>query len=162
VSPSTKTAPDSGQKTVASNRKARHDYDILETVEAGIVLTGTEVKSLRGGRAQMRDAFATVKNGRVTLHGVHIPPFEHGSHWNHEPERPRTLLLHRVEVDKLGSRVDQGGLTLVPLRIYFTHGLAKVEVALAKGRRKYDKRQALKEREHDLEMKRALRYEGRR
>ena len=152
----------SASKTVASNRKARHDYEILETVEAGVVLTGTEVKSLRSGRAQMRDAFATVRDGRVVLHGVHIPPYEHGSYFNHEPERPRTLLLHRAEVDKLRSRAEQGGLTLVPLRIYFTHGLAKVELALVRGRKKYDKRQVLKERDAALEMRRALRYEGRR
>ena len=150
------------QKTVASNRKARHDYDILETIEAGIVLTGTEVKSLRGGRAQMADSFATARDGGIVLHGVHIPPYERGSHWNHEPERPRKLLLHRAEIDHLRSKAEQGGLTLVPLRIYFDHGLAKVELALARGRRKYDKRQVLKEREHALEMKRALRHEGRR
>lgn len=150
------------EKTVATNRKARHDYVILESVEAGIILTGTEVKSLRSGRAQMRDSFATVRDGSVVLHGVHIPPYAQGSHFNHEPERPRPLLLHRAEVDRLRGKVEQGGLTLIPLRIYFTHGLAKVELALAKGQRKYDKRQVLKEREHAREMQRALRYEGRR
>jgi SsrA-binding protein len=147
---------------VASNRKARHDYEILETLEAGVILTGTEVKSLRSGRAQMRDSFATVRGGSVVLHGVHIPPYEQGSHFNHEPERPRLLLLHRAEIQRLGSKVDQSGLTLVPLRIYFAHGLAKVELALGRGKRKYDKRQVLKEREHAREMQRALRYEGRR
>ena len=155
------TRTDAPEKTVASNRKARHDYEVLETVEAGIRLTGTEVKSLRAGRAQMRDAFATAKE-RVFLHGVHIPPYEHGSHWNHEPERPRELLLHKAELDRLRSKVEQGGLTLVPLRIYFTHGLAKVELALVRGKKNYDKRQSLKEREHALEMRRALRHEGRR
>ena len=160
MSPASSNA--TGEKTVASNRKARHDYEILETYEAGIMLTGTEVKSLRSGRAQMRDAFATVRDGAAVMHGVHIPPYEQGSYFNHEPERPRPLLLHRAEVDHLRARVEQGGLTLVPLRIYFTHGLAKVELALARGRKKYDKRQALKEREHDLEMRRALRHEGRR
>src|SRR5207249_4541536 len=132
------------------------------TVEGGLILTGTEVKSLRAGRAQMRDAFATARGNTVMLHGVHIPPYAQGSHWNHEPERPRQVLLHRGEIDRLRSQVDQGGLTLVPLRIYFTHGLAKVELALARGKKKYDKRQALKEREHAMEMRRALRYEGRR
>src|SRR5438128_515852 len=97
---------DAPEKTVASNRKARHDYEILETVEAGVMLTGTEVKSLRAGRAQMRDAFATLKNGRTFLHGIHIPPYDFGSHWNHDPERPRQLLLHRAEFEKLAARVD--------------------------------------------------------
>ena len=153
---------DGAQKTVASNRKARHDYEILETHEAGIILTGTEVKSLRSGRAQMRDAFAVVRDATVTLHGVHIPPYEQGSHWNHDPDRPRRLLLHRAEIDRLRGRVEQGGLTLVPLRIYFSHGLAKVELALARGKKKYDRRQVLKEREHARDMQRALRYQGRR
>ena len=156
------TRADGAQKTVASNRKARHDYEILETLEAGIVLTGTEVKSLRSGRAQMRDAFAVVRDAAVTLHGVHIPPYEQGSHWNHDPDRPRRLLLHRAEIDRLRGRVEQGGLTLVPLRIYFSHGLAKVELALARGKKKYDRRQVLKEREHARDMQRALRYQGRR
>lgn len=153
---------DAAEKTVASNRKARHDYEILESVEAGIILKGTEVKSLRLGRAQMRDAFATVRGSDVVLHGVHIPAYEYASHYNHEPERPRPLLLHRSEIDRLRAKVDQGGLTLVPIRLYFTHGLAKVELALARGKRNYDKRQALKEREHVREMQRALRYQGRR
>ncbi len=150
------------QKTVASNRKARHDYEVLETVEAGMMLTGTEVKSLRTGRAQMRDAFATVRGRDVVLHGVHIPPYDQGNRFNHEPERPRPLLLHKREIEHLRAQVDQGGLTLVPLRIYFTHGLAKVELAVARGRKKYDKRQVLKEREHEREMRRAVRHEGRR
>lgn len=151
---------DTDEKTVASNRKARHDYEILESLEAGIMLTGTEVKSLRTGRAQMRDAFATIRDA-VVLHGVHIPPYEHASHFNHEPERPRVLLLRRAEIERLRAKVDQGGLTLVPLRIYFAHGLAKVELALARGRKSYDKRQVLKEREHQMEMRRALRYRDR-
>jgi SsrA-binding protein len=153
---------DNADKTVASNRKARHDYEILETLEAGVMLTGTEVKSLRLGRAQMRDSFATVRDGSIVLHGVHIPPYSHASHFNHEPERPRALLLHRAEIDRLRAKAEQGGLALVPLRIYFTHGLAKVELALARGMKRYDKRQALKEREHTMEMRRALRYQGRR
>ena len=110
----------------------------------------------------MRDAFAVVRDATVTLHGVHIPPYEQGSHWNHDPDRPRRLLLHRAEIDRLRGRVEQGGLTLVPLRIYFSHGLAKVELALARGKKKYDRRQVLKEREHARDMQRALRYQGRR
>jgi SsrA-binding protein len=142
-----------GEKTVASNRKARHDYSILETFEAGIALTGDEVKSLRGGRASLAEAFARVQDGEVWLEGMHIPPYEQGDKRSH---LPRKLLLHRQEISKLTDAQQQDRLALVPLRVYFTHGLAKVELALARGRRSHEKRQAIAEREHEREMRREL------
>ena len=145
-----------GDATVASNRKARHDYAILETFEAGIQLTGDEVKSLRGGRASLAEAFARVRDGEVWLEGMHIPPYEPGDKRSHLPVRPRRLLLHRREISKLFDAVQQDRLALVPLRVYFTHGLAKVELALARGRRAHEKRQAIAKREHEREMRREL------
>jgi SsrA-binding protein len=145
-----------GEKTVASNRKARHDYSILETFEAGIALTGDEVKSLRGGRASLAEAFARVRNGEAWLEGMHIPPYEQGDKKSHLPVRPRKLLLHRQEISKLEEAQQQDRLALVPLRVYFTHGLAKVELAIARGRRSHEKRQAIAEREHEREMRREL------
>ena len=145
-----------GDATVASNRKARHDYAILETFEAGIQLTGDEVKSLRGGRASLAEAFARVRDGEVWLEGMHIPPYEPGDKRSHLPVRPRRLLLHRREISKLLDAVQQDRLALVPLRVYFTHGLAKVELALARGRRAHEKRQAIAKREHEREMRREL------
>jgi len=145
-----------GEKTVASNRKARHDYTILETFEAGIALTGDEVKSLRGGRASLAEAFARVRSGEVWLEGMHIPPYEAGDKRSHQPVRPRKLLLHRREIAGLKAAQEQQRLALVPLRVYFTHGLAKVELALARGRRSHEKRQAIAEREHEREMRREL------
>ena len=145
-----------GDATVASNRKARHDYAILETFEAGIALTGDEVKSLRGGRASLAEAFARVRDGEVWLEGMHIPPYEPGDTRSHLPVRPRRLLLHRREISKLFDAVQQDRLALVPLRVYFTHGLAKVELALARGRRAHEKRQAIAKREHEREMRREL------
>jgi SsrA-binding protein len=145
-----------GRKIIASNRKARHDYSILETVEAGVMLTGTEVKSLRLGRASLVDGFASIDNGEVYLHGVHIPEYDQGSWTNHEPRRVRKLLLHREEIDRLLGKTREGGLTLIPLAIYFSSGKVKVELALARGKRAYDKRQDLARRDADREISRAM------
>jgi len=130
---------------VATNRKARHDYDILETVEAGLVLSGTEVKSLRSGQCSLQESFATLREGEATLRGMHIAPYQQGSIHNVDPDRDRRLLLHRQEIVRLGSKLQEQGLTLVPLRLYFDRGLAKVELGLAKGRKTYDKRRKLRE-----------------
>jgi SsrA-binding protein len=145
-----------GEKTVASNRKARHDYSILETFEAGVALTGDEVKSLRGGRASLSEAFARVRDGEVWLEGMHIPPYEAGDKRSHVPVRPRKLLLHRGEISTLTDAQQQDRLALVPLRVYFAHGLAKVELALARGKRTHEKRQAIAKREHEREIRREL------
>ncbi len=146
-----------GQKTVVSNRRALHDYEILERFETGIVLTGAEVKSLRGGRGSLAEAFARVRGGEVWLEGFHIPPYENAmdkARW--DPIRPRKLLLHRSEIERLIGRSAERGLTLVPLRVYFTHGLAKVELGLGRGKRLYEKRQAIAEREHRREIEREI------
>jgi SsrA-binding protein len=143
-----------GRKVVASNRRARHDYEVLDTFEAGIVLKGSEVKSLRAGQVQLKDAFAVIQGGELWLEHLHIAPYTHASVDAHAPERRRKLLLHRRQIDRLTGKINEQGLTLVPLQIYFTHGLAKVEIALAKGRRTYDKRKKLAEREHQREMDR--------
>jgi SsrA-binding protein len=147
---------DDGEKTVASNRRARHDYAILERYEAGIVLTGGEVKSLRGGRASLAEAFARVQGGEVWLEGMHVPPYEAGDKRTHVPVRPRKLLLHRHEIEELEAAQQQDRLTLVPLRVYFTHGIAKVELALGRGKRAHEKRQAIAKREHQREIEREL------
>jgi SsrA-binding protein len=146
-----------GTKVVASNRRARHDYDVLETFECGIVLTGSEVKSIRDGKIQLKDSYARVQDGEMWLHGVHIAPYvyAHGAD-GHDPDRPRKLLLHRSEIDELTGRTQQESLTLVPLSVYFKDGRAKVELALAKGRRSYDKRQAIAKRDADREAERAM------
>jgi SsrA-binding protein len=149
-------AREQGRKVVAHNRKARHDYHVEDTYEAGLVLTGTEVKSLRAGRASLVDGFAEVDGGEVWLQGVHIPEYTEGTWTNHEPRRPRKLLLHRLEIERLAARVAERGLTIVPLSLYFKDGRAKVEIALARGKRSYDKRQALVEKEAKREAQRAL------
>lgn len=149
-------ARESGRKLIASNKKARHDYHIEDTYEAGIVLTGTEVKSLRAGRASLVDGFALIKDGEVWLQNVHIPEYAEGSWTNHEPRRPRKLLLHKREILRLLGKTRETGLTLVPLSLYFRDGKAKVELALARGKRAYDKRQALAERHAQREIARAL------
>jgi SsrA-binding protein len=151
-----------GRKAIAQNRKARHDYHIEDTYEAGIVLTGTEVKSLRAGRATLVDGYGELKDGEVWLRGVHIPEYTQGTWTNHAALRPRKLLLHRAEIDKLSSRVNERGLTLVPLSLYFKDGRAKVEIALAKGKRTYDKRQAIAKRDTEREAQRELgrRFKG--
>jgi SsrA-binding protein len=148
-----------GRKVVASNRKARHDYAILDTYEAGMALTGTEVKSLRAGRASLVDAFAQERDGELYLHGMHIPEYTQGTWTNHEPRRTRKLLLNRVEIDRLVGKLRESGLTLVPLSVYFSDGWAKVEIGLAKGKKSYDKRQDLAKRDADREI---LRVVGRR
>jgi SsrA-binding protein len=146
-----------GTKVVASNRRARHDYDILETFECGIVLTGSEVKSIRDGKIQLKDSYARVQDGEVWLHGVHVSPYAYAHGPNaHDPDRSRKLLLHRAEIDELMGRTQQESLTLVPLSVYFKDGRAKVELGLAKGRRRYDKRQAIATREAAREADRAM------
>jgi SsrA-binding protein len=149
-----------GRKVVASNRKARHDYAILDTYEAGLALTGTEVKSLRAGRASLVDAYAQEKDGEIYLYGVHIPEYAQGTWTNHEPRRSRKLLLNRLEIDRLIGKTRESGLTLVPLSIYFSDGWAKVEIGLARGKRSYDKRQDLARRDADREITRALGRRG--
>jgi SsrA-binding protein len=146
---------ETGRKAIASNRRARHDYSILETYEAGIVLTGTEVKSLRAGRASMSDAYANIEGGEVYLRNLHIPEYSQGTWTNHEPRRTRKLLLHRGEIAKLIGKTQESGLTLVPLQLYFSDGKVKVEIALARGKRDYDKRQALAKRDAQREIARA-------
>ena len=145
-----------GRKVVAQNRKARHDYHIDDVFEAGLVLTGTEVKSLRQGRASLVDGFAHIRDGEAWLAGVHIPEYTEGTWTNHEPRRERKLLLHRGEIIRLIGKTKETGTTLVPLAIYFKDGKAKVEIALARGKRSYDKRQALAEKQSKREMQRAL------
>jgi SsrA-binding protein len=144
-------------KDIATNRQARHRYHFLETWEAGLVLTGTEVKSLREGKAQIKDGYASLRDSEVWLHNVHIPPYGPASRENHEPERSRKLLMHKREIERLIGKTREKGLTLVPTRIYFRDGRAKVEIALAKGKDVGDKRQAIKEREMKREMERAIR-----
>jgi len=145
-----------GRKVIASNRKARHDYTILDTYEAGIALMGTEVKSLRAGRASLVDAFGQEKDGELYLYGLHIPEYAQGTWTNHEPRRTRKLLLHRLEIEKLIGKTRESGLTLVPLSQYFSDGWAKVELGLARGKRLYDKRQDMAKRDSDREISRAM------
>jgi SsrA-binding protein len=148
----------SGDRTVATNRRARHDFDLLETYECGIVLQGSEVKSLRAGKAQLSEAFARVVDGEVWLYGAHIPPWQFAQGFGaHDPDRRRKLLLHRAQIDELLGRTTQQALTLVPLSLYFHEGVAKVEVALARGRKLHDKRHAIAERDAMREAARALR-----
>jgi SsrA-binding protein len=142
---------------IATNRQARFRYHFLETWEAGLVLTGTEVKSLREGKAQIKDGYASVRDGEVWLHNVHIPPYAPASRANHEPERPRKVLMHRREIERLIGKTREKGLTLVPTRLYLRNGRVKVEIALAKGKDVGDKRQTIKEREMKREMDRAIR-----
>src|SRR3954469_6851215 len=152
-------ARNSGRSLIASNRKARHDYAIIDTFEAGISLTGTEVKSLRAGRASLVDGFATVSDDEVWLRNVHIAEYAEGTWTNHAPRRARKLLLHRTEIDRIAGRLREGGLALVPLSLYFTDGRVKVELGLARGKKEYDKRQTMAKRDADREIER---YAGRR
>ncbi|CAN5838296.1 SsrA-binding protein SmpB [soil metagenome] len=147
---------DSASAPVVRNRKARHEYHILETWEAGMVLQGTEVKSLRTGKANLQDAFARVDGGELWLHNLHISPYEQGNRFNHDPLRPRKLLLHRQQLRKMVGLVEQQGLTLVPLDIYFRRGVAKITLALVRGKKLHDKREDLKRRDDQREMQRAL------
>lgn len=150
-------AREEGRKVITRNRRARHDYQFLDTYEAGLVLTGTEVKSLRQGRASLQDGFALVRDGEAWLYNVHIPPYTEGTWTNHEPRRTRKLLLHSEEIARLIGKTQERGLTLVPVSLYFSDGKAKVEIALARGKQKQDKRRDIAEREAKLEMERAAR-----
>jgi SsrA-binding protein len=150
-------AREQGQKVIARNRRARHDYHIEDVYEAGVALTGTEVKSLRAGRASLTDGFAQVSDGEVWLHNVHIPEYAQGTWTNHQPRRIRKLLLHRKEIDRMVAKTKEQGLTLVPLSLYFKDGKVKVELALARGKRTYDKRHDLARRDAAREVERALR-----
>jgi len=152
-------ARNTGRSLIASNRKARHDYAIIDTFEAGISLTGNEVKSLRAGRASLIDGFATLSEDEIWLRNVHIAEYAEGTWTNHAPRRARKLLLHRSEIDKLGQKLREGGLALVPLSMYFSDGKVKVELALGRGKKEYDKRQTLAKRDSDREI---AKYAGRR
>ncbi|MRH88048.1 SsrA-binding protein SmpB [Nocardia sp. SYP-A9097] len=145
-----------GRKVIASNRKARHNYAIIDTYEAGIALVGTEVKSLRESKASLVDAYATIDDGEVWLRGLHVPEFSHGTWTNHAPRRTRKLLLHRREIDKLVGKTKETSLTLVPLSMYFSDGKVKVELALARGKQDYDKRQDLAKRDAEREVTREI------
>ncbi|MEU5851443.1 SsrA-binding protein SmpB [Saccharopolyspora shandongensis] len=145
-----------GRKVIAQNRKARHDWAVLDTYETGIVLTGTEVKSLRQGKAQLVDGFATVDDGEVWLRNVHIPEYTEGTWTNHEPRRSRKLLLHKHEIIRLIGKIKESGLSLIPMTLYFSDGKAKVELALARGKKAHDKRQDLAKRDADREMQKAI------
>jgi len=146
------------EKTVATNRKARHDYHIEDTYQAGMVLTGTEIKSVRAGRVNLQDSYARLEEGEVWLHHVHISPYEQGNRYNVDPLRRRKLLLHRGEIRRLAGRTAEKGLTLVPLRVYLARGYAKVQLGLARGKRQYDKRQAIAERDQRREQERELHH----
>ena len=157
------TTPSAERKqSVARNPKATYDYHVLETWETGIVLTGTEVKSLRSGKASIKEAYARVRNGEVFLEGMNITPYEQGNRYNHDPVRARKLLLHRKEIQKLIGAVEQRGLTLVPLELYFKNGRAKIALALGKGKKQHDKREAIKRRIQEREVARAVSTRGRR
>ena len=141
-----------GDRAIATNRRARHEYEILESLEAGLVLRGTEVKSLRAGLVNFKDSYATVRNGEVWFLGCHISPYSHGTDANHDPERDRKLLLHDREIKRLAGKIAERGLTLVPLKLYFKKGRAKLEIGLGRGKKLHDKRSALREREVRREM----------
>jgi SsrA-binding protein len=157
-----KLPPADDRRSVARNPKATHDYHVLETWEAGVVLTGTEVKSLRNGKASIKEAYARVSRGEVFLEGMNITPYEQGNRYNHDPVRSRKLLLHRREIDRMVGAVERQGLTLVPLELYFKKGRAKVALALGKGKKQHDKREDLKRRIAERETARAVSFRGRR
>jgi len=146
-----------GIKIISENRKAFHDYFIEDRVEAGIILTGTEIKSIRNGKVNLKDSYARLNNGEVWVYQMHISPYEQGNRFNHDPLRPRKLLLHRSEINKLVGKIQLQGLTLIPIKIYLKRGLAKVELAVGQGKKNYDKRQSLAEREGKRDIERALR-----
>ena len=152
---------DSSERVVAQNRRAGHDYFILETFEAGIVLTGTEVKSLRAGKASLSEAYATVQNDEAFVVQLHIPPYEQGNRWNTDPVRSRKLLLHRRQIDRLREAISEKGQTIIPLRLYFTRGRAKLLIGIGKGKKLYDKRASMAEKDARREMDRAKRQKGR-
>ncbi|WP_149181757.1 SsrA-binding protein SmpB [Streptomyces sp. TRM49041] len=149
-------AKEKGRKLIAQNKKARHDYHILDTYECGLVLTGTEVKSLRQGRASLADGFVQIDGHEAWLHNVHVPEYSQGTWTNHSARRKRKLLMHRAEIDKLESKSQETGHTIVPLALYFKDGRAKVEIALARGKKEYDKRQTLREKQDRREAERAI------
>ncbi|MET9465766.1 MULTISPECIES: SsrA-binding protein SmpB [unclassified Streptomyces] len=149
-------AKETGRKLIAQNKKARHDYTIIDTYECGLVLTGTEVKSLRQGRASLVDGFVSVESGEAWLYNVHVPEYSQGTWTNHSARRKRKLLLHREEIDKLDSKTGETGNTIVPLSLYFKDGRAKIEIALAKGKKEYDKRQSLREKQDTRETNRVI------
>ena len=151
----------SGDRLVAQNRKASHDYAILDTIEAGLVLAGTEVKSLRTGKASLQESWATIENGEAWVMQLHIPPYEQGNRWNLDPVRKRKLLLHRSQIEKLRKALEQKGHTLVPLKLYFTKGRAKLLLGVGRGKKSHDKREAIAERDAKREMDRARRHAGR-
>ena len=151
-----KPAANGNNRQIATNRKALHDYEILDRVEGGLVLTGTEIKSIRAGKVDLRDAYARVQDGELWLHGVHIAAYDAGSYMNHDPRRPRKVLLHREQIRDFGSQVAQKGLTLTPLRLYLKNHHAKIELGLARGKRQYDKRQAIIERDRERAARQAL------
>lgn len=150
---------ENGKKIISVNRRARFDYEISETLEAGLVLQGTEVKSLRQGQVSLKDAYADIEDGEVYLLHAHIDPYDQGNRFNHDPERPRKLLLHRREIKRLIGKTQERGLTLIPTRMYFTNGRAKIELGLAKGKKHYDKRETLKRRTAQRDIERAMRGE---
>lgn len=154
-----KTPPSGDFKLVCQNKKAYHDYEILETVEAGVVLLGTEVKSLREGRANLKDSYARVKNGEVFLYGLHISPYSHASYENHEPERVRKLLLHHHEIRRMTGKTKERGFALIPVKVYFSKGRVKIELALAHGKKLYDKRESIKRKEETRELDRLRKRE---
>lgn len=147
-----------GEKLIASNKKAHHDYFVLQKYEAGIALTGTEVKSLRDGKANLKDSYVIVKGGEAWLLGTHISPYTHGNLMNHDPERTRKLLLHRLEIGKMEEEIVEKGLTIVPLRLYFKAGKVKIEIAIVRGKKLYDKRETEKRKEADRESAAAIKY----
>lgn len=148
--------PDSGEKLIASNKKALHDYFVVQKMEAGIALMGTEVKSLREGKANLKDSYVTFENGEAFLFGAHISPYSHGNIQNHDPERKRKLLLHRREIDKLRVQTTEKGLSVVPLHLYFKGGKVKTEIAVVRGKKQYDKRETEKKREAERETAAAI------
>lgn len=156
-----RAAPEgAGVKVIAVNRRARHDYDLQESFEAGLALVGSEVKSLRAGRADLKDSYGIIEEGEAWLVGLHISPYQFAREGGHEPDRTRRLLLHRGEIDRIRGKLEQKGLTLIPTRVYFKEGKAKVELALAKGKAQYDKRETLKRRQAEREMERAMRHKS--
>ena len=150
-----------GEKLICNNRKAYHDYFIEEKFEAGMVLRGTEVKSLRNGKANLNDSFAIIKNGEAFLHNLHVSPYDFGNRENHDPDRMRKLLLHKKEIVKLYAKIREQGYSFIPLRIYFKDGLVKVELGMAKGKKLYDKREDMKEKDHKRDMAQAMKQRGR-
>ena len=148
--------PTSGQKTVAVNKKAFFEYEIIERLEAGLVLQGTEVKSLRAGRVSFKDSYARAQDGELWVLNMHVSPYEHGNIWNHDPMRPRKLLLHKREIKRLIGKIEERGLTLVPLRLYFSKGVAKLEMGLARGKKIHDKRKDIARRDADRDAQREL------